>query len=405
MKKVFIFLLILISLIGFSEKLVIWFDYEGIDQMKKIIQTFEKENPDITVQVIQQKKIVNKIFNIYRGGGELPDIILIKNDEIGMLADANLIENVDNFKNEIANTLIDKSFDAFKVEKNIIDGHSNKFKKEVHYFGVPFYFDTQVLYYHDKIFYNSGFSLEYGQTFEDLLFNAYAVEEYTKGRVMGLAWGANSPYWFPPFQWAFGKKELIENGRIIINDDETYNAIDFIFKTINGGSAHLVERQGLISGFKSGKIASMFFGTFMIPDFIKSGIDFKIMPLPYIKEAGNYMTPILDYKGFSILKGKKTKDVEKFIKFILQKDNQIDFCKDLYKFPVNKKAFEQLKDSDEYFKVAYESARIGKVMPTSAYFKSKYWQGIRTMMTLILNRKDEFDGEIVEKAQEFMDAK
>lgn len=405
MKKVLIILLLLISLVVFSKNIIVWFEYEGMEQMNNIIKEFEKENPDITIQLVEQKKIVSKVLNTYRGGGELPDIILIKNDEIGILTDSNLIENVDNFKDEMGDSFIDKAFDAFSVEKSIINNESNNFRKEKHYYGVPFYFDTQVLYYHDKIFYDNGFPLDEGLTFEDLLFASYVVEDKSKGKIMGLAWGANSPYWFPPFQWAFGKENLMEDGRIIVNDDETYKAIDFIFKNIVGKSAHWLERQGLIAGFKRGKIASMFFGTFMIPDFIKSGIEFKILPLPYIEEAGNYMTPILDYKGFSIIKGKKTPEIEKFIKYILDKKSQIEFCKDLYKFPVNKEAFNILKDKDEYFKVAYESARIGKTMPTSAYFKSKYWQGVRTMMTLILKQKEGYDGEIVEKAQEFMDGK
>ncbi|WGS65828.1 sugar ABC transporter substrate-binding protein [Marinitoga aeolica] len=406
MNRYIVLILFLLSMMSsiFSNSITLWFEYEGLKQMKEIAKEFEKET-GITVNIIQQKRISDKLFTTVRGNGDIPDVILVKNDEIGKLKEANLIENVDDVKSDIENKVLSNSFEAFKVDNRVIDKETGNFIKEAHYYGVPFYFDTQVLYYHDKVFYDYGFPLYEGLTFEDLLFASYVVEDKSKGKIMGLAWGANSPYWFPPFQWAFGKKELMENGRIIINDDETYNAIDFIFKNIAGNSAHLVERQGLISGFKSGKIAAMFFGTFMIPDFIKSGIEFKILPLPYIEEAGNYMTPILDYKGFSIIKGRKTKEVKRFIDFVLSKDSQVEFCENLYKFPINKEAFDKLKEKDEYFKVAYESARIGKIMPTSAYFKSKYWQGVRTMMTLILNQKEGYDGEIVEKAQEFMDGK
>lgn len=398
-----LFLLLMVSG-AFSKSITVWFEYEGLQQIKKIAKDFERET-GITVNIIQQKKISDKLFTAFRGNGDIPDIILIKNDDIGKLHDANLIENVDDIKDNIEKKLLNESFEAFKVDKQIVNDKAGNFAKERHYYGIPVYFDTQVLYYHDQIFYDYGFPLYEGLTFEDILFANYAVEDKSKGKIIGLAWGANSPYWFPPFQWAFGKGKLMENGRIIINDDETYNAIDFIFKTVAGGSAHLVERQGLIAGFKSKKIASMFFGTFMIPDFIKSGVEFKILPLPYIKEAGKYMAPILDYKGFSIVKGKKTGEVKKFIEFVLEKESQVEFCKDLYKFPANKMAFEVLKEKDEYFKVAYVSAQRGKIMPTSSYFKSKYWQGVRTMMTLILNNKEYFDGEIIEKAQEFMDGK
>ncbi|AEX85862.1 maltose-binding periplasmic protein [Marinitoga piezophila KA3] len=388
----------------FAGEITVWFEYEGFDQFEDIVKSFEKENPGITVKVIRQQKISSKLFTVFRGDGDIPDIVLVKNDEIGKLTDAGLLENIDALKDKYGKSFIKGSFDAFKIEKHIVkDGKS--ISKEVHYYGIPFYFDTQVLFYHYKTFYDAGFPLEYGHTFEDLLFASYAVEEKTKGKTLGLAWGANSPYWFPPFQWAFGKENLMENGRIIIDDDNTYNAISFIFTTVAGGSAHLIERQGLVSGFKKGKIAAMFFGTFMIPDFIKSGIEFKILPLPYIKEAGNYMTPVLDYKGFSVIKGKLNNDVEKFLEYISKKESQITFCKDLYKFPSSKSAFDELKEKDEYFKVAYMSAERGKVLPNSAYFKSKYWQGIRTMMTLILKQKDEMDDSIIEKTQRFMDEK
>ncbi|GAB6189124.1 extracellular solute-binding protein [Marinitoga arctica] len=393
MNKYIIFIFFtLITSIAFSTTITLWFEYEGVEQLKNIVKEFEKENPDINVNVVEQKKISDKLFTAFKGNGDVPDIILIKNDEIGKLNDAGLIEDVDNIKLQIEKDLIPNAFSAFKVENG-------------KYYGIPFYFDTQVLYYNYKLFNEVKYPLEEIKSFEDLLFGAYIVNERTNGKVIGLAWGANSPYWFPPFQWAFGKENLIENGRIIVNDDETFNAVSYIYTSISGPYVQWIERQGLISGFKSGKIASMFFGTFMIPDFIKSGINFKILPLPYIKEAGNYMTPILDYKGFSIVKGKKTKDVEKLIKFILSKESQIDFCKDLYKFPVNENAFTVLKDKDEYFKVAYESAKRGKTMPTSSYFKSKYWQGIRTMLTLTLKNKDSFSDEILEKTQRFMDEK
>ncbi|SHF03517.1 Maltose-binding protein MalE [Marinitoga hydrogenitolerans DSM 16785] len=391
---VLIFFTLLLT-ISFSRTINIWFEYEGGDQLKAIVKEFEKENPSISINIIQQKKIPDKLFTVFRGNGDIPDIILIKNDDIGKLIDAGLIENVDDIKNQIEKNLIQNTFDGFKIEKS---------GKE-HYYGVPFYFDTQVLYYNNKIFNEAGVSLDDIYSFEDLLLASQVIEEYTKGKVLGFAWGANSPYWFPPFQWAFGKENLIENGRIIINDQETLDAVKYIYKAIIKENAYWIERQGLIAGFKSGKIASMFFGTFMIPDFIKSGMNFKILPLPYIKEAENYMASILDYKGFSIVKGKKTKDVEKLIEFILSKEAQIDFCKGLYKFPVNKSAFDELKDKDEYFKVVYESAKRGKTMPNSSYFKSKYWQGIRTMMTLILNQKEGFNNEIIEKTQRFMDEK
>lgn len=395
-----LFLMFIFSLY-FSKTITIWFDYEGIEQIKEIARNFEKENPGITINIIQQKKISDKLFTTFKGAGDIPDIILIKNDEIGKLKDANLIDNVDDIKIELENKLISTAFEAFAIEEKNIK--NNDFENVKHYYGVPFYFDTQVLFYHDDIFYDYGFPLENGHTFEDLLFASYIVNDKSNDKIIGLAWGANSPYYFPPFQWAFGKEELIENGRIIINNEKTYNAIDFIYSAVNGKSVQLIERQGLISGFKSGKIASMFFGTFMIPDFIKSGVKFKILPLPYIEESGNYMTPILDYKGFSVVKGRKTNDVIKFLEYILSENAQLAFCKDLYKFPVNNKAFNVLKDKDEYFKVAYESAMRGRTMPTSAYFKSKYWQGVRTMLTLIFNQKEGYDGEIVEKAQEFMD--
>ncbi|KLO24266.1 MULTISPECIES: sugar ABC transporter substrate-binding protein [unclassified Marinitoga] len=387
-KIILIYFIILTTFI-FSKNITIWFEYEGIDELKSIAIEFEKEYPDIKVNIIKQKRIPDKIFTAFKGNGELPDLILLKNDDVGRLKEAYLIESLDEIKKEFENSLIKDSFEAFKEND--------------HYFGVPFYFDTQILYYNKKILSEYNIHLDESYTFEDLLKVSNLIKKDDK--YIGLAWGANSPYWFPTMQWAFGKKELYSNGRVIVNDSNTLKAINFINKVINvDKSANLIERQGLISGLKNNKIGMIFFGSFMIPDFIKSNTAFGILPLPYIEEANNYMTPIIDYKGFSVIRGRKSKEVLSFLKFIIDKKSQIDFCKDLYKFPVNKDAFDILKGKDEYFKTAYRSVEIGKPMPTSAFFKGKYWKGIRTMLTLILTTNNNMD-EIITKTQKFMDQK
>jgi len=365
----------------------VWISWEGTEKLKEEIKRFEKLHKGIKVKVVEVPKTEGKLLTVMKGGGKLPDVVMVQGSFISSLKRAKAIQSLDYIFKDLKNTLIEKSWKAFELDGKI--------------WAIPFYLDTQMVFFNKKLFQKKRIPFpKKGWTLSEMEEIASSLNDKD---TFGLIWNAYSAYWFIPFQLGFGKKRIVEeDGRVIIDDEATREAITYVYDSIKKKTMHAMERDAMVSFFARGKAGMILGGSFMIPEFRRLGLDFSVAPYPFNERKGKYISPLLDFKGFSIVR--KTKEpilARRLIEYLISVGVQERFCENFYKLPVNKDAFEVLKEKDEIFKAAFESVKIGYIIPTShmyKVYKSTMWKLLR----LVFSGKMSVE-EVLKKGQEILD--
>ncbi|RKX37608.1 MAG: hypothetical protein DRP19_01115 [Thermotogae bacterium] len=370
-----------------SDQIDIWFSWEGMETFLKIANSFHKLYPEISLRVHYVPKIIEKMLTVYKAGGDLPDIVLVKNDSLGVFFNMGVVEPVSQLMNYLKARLNSSALEAFQIHGE--------------FYAVPFYFDTQVVFYNPALLEKGNIDLPSGEyTFEDILADA-AILNQLDG-IYGLSFNPYSGYWFPAFHYAYGKENLIEDGKVILDDKATRKTLTVLDDILNEmGVCKPFEKNAMITLFKEGKIGFMFFGTFIIPDFEKSGIEFGVLPYPRVKETNRYLTPALDYKGFAVLKGKLRPSVTLFLEYLTRGDTQKEFCVTLRKFPCNKNLMENIATTDNVYRAAYLSSLRGKPLPSDPLFE-RYQKAVVAMTQLYLKHKASLE-EVCRSAQKYVE--
>ena len=370
-----------------SGEIEVWLDWEGIDYLKKEIKRFEMLHKNMKVKAVFVPKISGKLLTVYRGGGKIPDVIMVQADQIYRLEKFKLIQSVNYIFDDLKERFVDKAEEAFKLDGRI--------------WAIPFYLDTQLVFYNPDLFEKYDVPVPFDNwTIDDMIRMARSFRE--KG-FTGLAWNAYSVYWFIPFQIGFGKKNLVEDGRINITDEPSIEAVEFINNLKKENLIRIMERDAMVAKFIDGKVAMILSGSFMIPEFMKLGLDFRVIHYPYNPRTKMYISPLLDFKGFAITR--KTKNpilARRLIEYLTNIGAQSRFCMKVHKLPVERNVFMMLKEKDEIFKEAFKSVEIGTLIPTDPsykIYKSTMWNLLRLVFAGKLNPR-----EALLKGQRIIDA-
>ena len=365
----FIFLIIFLfstSLWAKDKTINLWISWEGKEKYIEIAEKFQRET-GIKVNINSVPKLYDKVKTVAKGGGLLPDIAITRNTYIGGLKDLKII---------------------YPIPESLHKGLSEKGKMAFTYhdklFGIPFYFDVQVIYYNPFLLKKANLSVPSSSwTLKDM-------EEYgrklkkLKG-IIPLVWGAYSPYYFAGFEYSF-KKDCIKCERERFFSSATAKAILFYKKLLKEGIGVGMDRNAILAKFKDGKAGFIIFGSFIIPDFIKDNVSFGILPLPVNSETGRRVASYLDYKGFVVFhKIKNGDEVYKFLKFIKDPEIQFEFSNPLYKFPDNKEAQNKVFSENSYLSHLRETVNSGILMPKDPIYEY-YNKALANVLKLVLKK-------------------
>ncbi len=349
-----------------DRELEVWLSWEGVPELKDEISAFARIH-DVKIKTVDVPQTESKLISVLRGGGKLPDILMLQSDYLPSLTRAGAIQNLD--------YIIDHS----PLTRDLRDTGINAFELAGRRWALPFYFDTQIVFYNTDIVERIPEGWDLGE-FERVL-----ASIKNKG-VSPITWNAYSAYWLLSFQIGFGKQRLIEpDGSIVINDQATYEALAYIMKLKEQGLLEVMERDGMISLFTSGRIGMILTGSYSIPQFQKIRIPFGVAPYPYNTQTGRYISPMLDFKGFAITKQTKHPILaRRLIEYLCSVGVQQRFPVALSKMPANDRAWEITGPASPYYEVLKKSAEIGTVVPAdNAYgvYKNTMWKLIRFIIT------------------------
>lgn len=364
------------SLFSFADTITVWFSWEGQRQFQSIVDDFNTAHPNSHVALVYIPKMIQKLRITLSSGSPLPDVALVRNNDLGILVDAGVIKPAGKVNTTPS---FYKSFLVNGVE-----------------YAYPYYADVQVVYVNKNLFKGISFpSLNWRLSDLENIANKLKENGY-----IGIVFSKNSPYFFNSFNAAFNGGKIPEkDGIVLVNTPGTLKAAE-LFKSLFGVKKIAVsyKKMTLINAFKIGKAGMMLMGSFLIPDFLDSKVKFTIFPYP-ILDDGRPIPPVFDSKGFVVFR--ESPEVKDFIDYVTSTEKIEKFCRQNYKIPSNVNAIRALEGEDEFFKIMSMSAERALILPTSKVFKNAYVPAVSTALSLYLNGKLSLK-EAFSKAQEYI---
>ena len=369
------FLLVLLGLFLSSAlcgAVEVWVSWEGETLFRELSKEWESETGE-TVKLVYIPELEEKLTITLKGGGDLPDICLIKTDNLPLILDyAQPVEIAE------LNGL------DFEFDEKLAHAFDYQSKKYV----TPYYADMQLMYLSTKVFDQLDLDLpDNDWNFEEYLQFMQTINE--KG-IQPSGWGINSAYLFTGLQEGLGSPVINDDGRIELVTQENILLLNRFKDWYQTGLLFdYVTRPNIVKAFSKGELAMFPQGSFLIKKFKDSGLDFAIKPLP---------TPwrsVIDPKGF-VCFNKQPHTVSLLYKYL--QANEV-FAKDFIKYPAIKA--EQPQEIPYYLQMK-KAIQDGMVQPIDDQYVFGYWPAMRTALDLILKEGTDVQ-ESLKKAQEYID--
>ena len=311
-----------------------WTDAEIKPVITAMVSDFEKQNPDIKVNVTDltwangHEKIV--IAFASKSG---PDVLELGSDWVAQFADAG--------------HLADISQAAAPDSSQFRGWGLATYNSKV--YGWPWILGTRVLFVNRTLLAQAGFDSSYNPiNFSEFKKAVYKVDSLGKN-IYG--WGSNIAEKhrlykkFLPFFWSHGAALFSDDGRYcLIASDYAVEALK-LYKELHDSCGYVADQRGIEDAFLEGKVGIIISGDWLLKriEQEKRKIHFATTLIPGTKFPGK------SFLGGEILclnKASEKKEAAlKFIKFITSPDNQIKFCRaNRSSTPSNKQA-----QKDAYF--------------------------------------------------------
>jgi ABC-type glycerol-3-phosphate transport system substrate-binding protein len=341
-----------------ADELEIWLSWEGIDELKEEIGRFAGKH-DLKIRTVEVPHPEAKLVSVVRARGEVPDLVMVQSGAVESLVGSRAVQSLDYLR---LPSLIDQGVRAFSLNDRV--------------WAVPFYFDTQVVFYNKALFTpppEGEWTLEAMEN---------AARSVTGRGVYPLVWNAYSSNWLLPFQIAFGKEALLNrDGTMTVDDEPTEKALDYIIGLIDEGLLTPMERDGMDALFIAGKIGMIMSGSYAIPYFESLGIDFAVLPYPRNERTGINLSPLLDFKAFCMTRRTDSPLLaRRVLQYLAGPGVQQRFCPPLAKLPARRDVLGIPGIPYGYLDVLDETVETGSVIPPQriyGIYKNNMWKLIR----------------------------
>ncbi|PKL06995.1 MAG: hypothetical protein CVV53_01505 [Spirochaetae bacterium HGW-Spirochaetae-9] len=342
-------------------ELEVWLSWEGVPELKAEIQRWASLT-GAKVRAVDVPDTRSKLLAVQRGGGRGPDLLMIQSDNVPDLIQAQALQPLDRID---ASGLDPKGRAAFGLDGRL--------------WAMPFYFDTQLVFYDKK---QVKAPPDMGWTTADLEILAAGIRA---GGKKPLSWNVYSAYWLLSFAMGFGKPAIADpDGGVRPDDPGTKRGVAWILAMIDKGYLEPLERDAMVGRFASGDIAMILSGSYSIPEFERIGLDFGVAPYPVVSATGKPIVPLLDYKGFAMTRTTKAPvSARRLIEHLSGIGVQQRFTAALSKLPANSGAWKVSEKSNRYHAVLARSAEIGAVIPPSSgysAYKNTMWKILRFIL-------------------------
>lgn len=322
MKKIFYLILLLTLVISCdNEKLQenntitfwhFWSEPYQQNVIKEIVSNFEKEyNCKVILTELSWNDGKTKLFAAFNSNTS-PDVLELGSDWVAQFSSVGVLEELDN------NDVNLGKFIEFSKKPSLFN---NKI------YALPWIVDTRVLFINKDLQNQALKNTNYPLTFDELLNNSIKINSIKDK----YGFGANGPDRHRLYKklvtlfWTYGGDILDENSRPIINSTNNIEALDMYVKLSREG---IIETQRQLDAlFTEGKIGYTISGGWLIEK-IKNenpNLNYDVSLIPSAKLPG------ISFAGgeyLAVSSKSKNKDLAiKFIKYMTDGKNSIEFCK------------------------------------------------------------------------------
>lgn len=326
-----------------SRPITVWAMGAEAKKIGAMAEKFEAQHPEIkvNVQAIPWSSAHDKIVTAV-AGGTVPDVAQMGTTWMAEFGSIGMFEEVS--KRLAGSTVISKDqFFQGSFDTCLVGGKT---------YGVPWYVDTRVLFYRTDLLAQKGFNHP-PRTWDELRTVAQAL---AADGGYGLALSTNNYQEFMPFVWQNGGRVLDEKGRAAVTEPAFVEALRFYAELFLAKLAPL-DPQGtdLFQEFAAGRMPMYFSGPWMItltheqvPE-----IDGKwaIAVMPKKKTRTSFVGGC----NLVIFRDSKNKDAAwKFVEFMSDARNQLEWFKISGCLPANKIAWQDRKLQDDPFMKVFE---------------------------------------------------
>ena len=308
--------------------LTIWYTFEGKEEdvfLNSIVQ-FEEFEKNIKVEAISKPYgSSEQAFVTAALGDEAPDIMRFSSDQLGY---------VGKFRQNGFPLLEDLLPYLTPIEREAWDPNAiNGMMYEGSLLGLPASQDCLSLIYNKALFDMNDVDYPNNNwTTDDLLETSIAL---TKGNQHGIAFPSKSPYWWFAFQSGFGG-DLFTDGYSSLTSNGSAESLNF---TLNFELEHELFPAGtgveqMENLFMESKAAMVIDGPWNWAEYQAARLQIGQVLLPLNQDGSDRMSPMVNFKGYSISKQSENKDAAfKLISWLSSASVQKEFAIQTYTMP------------------------------------------------------------------------
>lgn len=381
MKSWIFYLFIFLSLNTFSseEKLTIqlWHQmiYSHREVLKTIVDDFEKENPNIKVNITyRETEELRSAFQSSAMAGSGPELIYGPSDQVGPFATMGLIRPLDEELDE--NFL--KQYDQLAKVK--FDNKTYMLGGSVGNFLMVIYNKKLI----DKVPDNLNEFIEIAKK------NTKDLNGDGKPDQYGLVFNYTEPFFFVPWVDGFGEHFIKNDVQPNLNSKSIVSAFSLIrdFRDVHKIIPTECDYEMANSLFKEGKAAMLINGDWSWGDYHNAGMNFGIARFPRINSTKLWPAPLVGTTGYSL--NSKIKNLDKLnaslklLKYLTGFEAQKRFTEKLSIFPSRFDVRElEFVKKNTILKDAAAIMEVGKPMPVVPEVRA-IWDSLRGQYQSVL---------------------
>lgn len=358
MKKfLFLVLIIILFMLSFMQKqtnitaikYATWGSQTEIEILKPLLSEFEKQNPDIKVELLHIPQNYFQKIHLLFASNSAPDVIFINNYYLPFFANANVLEPYERDLKEFEN----KALDALKFE--------NK------QYAIPRDISVIVIFRNKNLFKNCNVKLtpDIG-TMKDFL---EISEKFKKCGVYGISFEEKPPLFYLSYLMSEGGGILSDDAKTnILNSKNSQKGLKFYFDLRNkyhvAPTASESANKTMAQMFLQGKMAMHLTGHWLVPKYLEEA-SFEWDTVTFPKGSSGSVVS-LDASGWAISKSSKHKDeAKKLVDFLSSKDSIQKYTQSGLIVPARKDILKGEFANSPYNKAFINAVQTAKPTPVS----------------------------------------
>ncbi|MAP84925.1 MAG: maltose/maltodextrin transport permease-like protein, partial [Candidatus Marinimicrobia bacterium] len=340
--------------------------YENRKALREVCDRYEEFHPEIKINLTyRETEELRSNFQSSAIGGSGPELIYGPSDQVGPFAVMGIIQSLDELFSS-------SYFDQFLPNAVV------RFQDQIWMVGDGVGNHLMLMYNKELISAppeNTDELIQIGKSLTKDLNGDGIIDQY------GLVWNFTEPFFFVPWIGGFGEWFINDDGSPNLNTESNENAFAFI-KSLRDEHKIIPKECDYETAnalFKTGRAAMIINGDWSWGDY-RDKVDFGIAKLPMVSSTGDFPTPLVSTKGYSInvhTTGEKLNQTVELMTYLTSPEVQLHYVRRLNVQPSSLAALSHPDvQSNSLLKQNADIIKKGRPMPVVPELRA-IWDALR----------------------------